>query len=322
VSYYLGVDVGGTKTQAAIVAETGKLLGIGFSGCGNHEIVGYDGFCHALEESCNQALSQANLIQDQISKMALGISGLDWLSQVNDHVEAIRRCGWKIPFRMENDSLIGLLAGSNNGWGVGIIAGTGSNCIGIKPDLLRIGRVTGAGPLMGEDAGGGDLVRYAIQAIAKSWCKRTEPTLLSNLFMEKYNFGDFGELIEAWSTQRLLPDPKDAPLVFQAAEAGDQQAINIINHATDTLADMVKGVVNQLNFEDIGFELVLIGSLFKQERWMVNPLKRKVLCFAKKAKLIYLKHPPVIGAVLLAMPPENELARLRFRADFPISGYS
>ena len=41
--YFLGADLGATKTHTLIVDENGNMLGFGESGPGNHETVGYDG---------------------------------------------------------------------------------------------------------------------------------------------------------------------------------------------------------------------------------------------------------------------------------------
>ena len=49
--YFLGFDVGGTKTAALVADDTGQALGYGRSGCGNWETVGYHGFGLALQES-------------------------------------------------------------------------------------------------------------------------------------------------------------------------------------------------------------------------------------------------------------------------------
>ena len=44
VQYFLGADLGGTKTRVMISDSNGSLLGFGESGPGNHESVGYEGF--------------------------------------------------------------------------------------------------------------------------------------------------------------------------------------------------------------------------------------------------------------------------------------
>ncbi|MEI6291232.1 MAG: BadF/BadG/BcrA/BcrD ATPase family protein, partial [Chloroflexota bacterium] len=54
--FFLGVDVGGTKTHALICDETGNAAGFGKSGPGNWESVGLDGLYKTLEQAINQAL--------------------------------------------------------------------------------------------------------------------------------------------------------------------------------------------------------------------------------------------------------------------------
>ena len=39
MNYFLGIDIGGTKSHAMIVDQTGEILGFYESGAGNHEVV-------------------------------------------------------------------------------------------------------------------------------------------------------------------------------------------------------------------------------------------------------------------------------------------
>ncbi len=55
-SFFLGVDIGGTKSHALISDETGHALGFGAYGPGNHEEVGYDGLRQALQSVTDAAL--------------------------------------------------------------------------------------------------------------------------------------------------------------------------------------------------------------------------------------------------------------------------
>ena len=41
--YFLGVDIGGTKSHALIADAAGRAVGFGEAGAGNWEDVGYDG---------------------------------------------------------------------------------------------------------------------------------------------------------------------------------------------------------------------------------------------------------------------------------------
>jgi N-acetylglucosamine kinase-like BadF-type ATPase len=51
MKYFLGIDVGSSKTHAIIADETGACIGFGKAWGGNHQGVGYDGFFNVIEES-------------------------------------------------------------------------------------------------------------------------------------------------------------------------------------------------------------------------------------------------------------------------------
>ncbi len=48
--YFLGIDVGSSKTHAVIADETGRCTGFGRSDGGNHQVVGYSGLARALQK--------------------------------------------------------------------------------------------------------------------------------------------------------------------------------------------------------------------------------------------------------------------------------
>ena len=56
MGYYLGIDVGGSKTAALIASESGKALGISVAGPGNYELVGWQGFKDAVNDAVQQSL--------------------------------------------------------------------------------------------------------------------------------------------------------------------------------------------------------------------------------------------------------------------------
>jgi N-acetylglucosamine kinase-like BadF-type ATPase len=58
---YLGLDVGGTKTQALIADQAGHIRGMGRRGPGNWEVVGLEGTYHTLAQALNEALTNAGL---------------------------------------------------------------------------------------------------------------------------------------------------------------------------------------------------------------------------------------------------------------------
>ena len=68
-----------------------------------------------------------------------------------------------------------------------------------------------------------------------------------------------------------------------------------------SVVDLAVGVIRQLNFENLQFDVVLIGSLFNGGALLIDAVRRTVCAVARGAHLKRLSAPPVIGAVLLGM---------------------
>ncbi len=298
--YFLGVDVGGTKTHALIADETGRAVGFGQAGAGNWQSVGFDGLEEVVGNVLEQALRRANLGLNQIRAAGFGIAGYDWPSQLEAHLHAVESLGLSCPLELTNDAIIGLLAGASQGWGVVVVAGTGNNCRG-RDRRGREGRITGEGELFGEYGGGGEIVRKAIQAIAHEWTKRGPETLLSLLFQQKSGAASLGAFIEGIDLGLYDYEASWAPMVFQAAALGDPTAREVLAWSGRELGESACAVIRQLQIQNERFEMVMAGSIFEGGALYVEPFKAAVRQFAAGAKFVRLAVPPVAGGVVLAM---------------------
>jgi N-acetylglucosamine kinase-like BadF-type ATPase len=299
-NYFLGADVGGTKTRVVIADQTGRIVGFGQSGPGNHEVVGYDGLSRALSSALKQALP-VDIELDQIAGAGFGVGGLDFPSETQATLDAISALGLSGPVAAVNDTMIGLLAGSPNGWGVAVVSGTGCNCWGSDPSRRHIGRVSGHGLRMGEGAGASELVEEAVRILAYEWTKRGPATRLTPAFIKFTGARDLDDLVEGLLLDRYEINADAAPLIFEVAEAGDEEARKLIEWAGRELGELAKAVIRQLDFQELAFDVVLSGSMFDGGPRLIDPLKRTVLETAPLARFIRLQSPPVIGAVLLGM---------------------
>lgn len=298
--YLLGIDVGGTKTHALIATEEGQAVGFGESGPGNHEMVGYEGLRKALIEATQNALDHTGLKVDQISAGGFGIAGYDWPSEKQDTLNAIAKIGIRGPVEAVNDTIVGLLAGARDGWGVVVDAGTGDNCWG-RDRQGNEAHMTGCGPAFAEYGGSSSLIYRAIQCISLEWGHRGPKTRLSSEFMKIAEVNTLSDLLESLSQGRVWFDAELAPLIFKIAEEGDAVARDTITWAGEELASMVNGIVRQLSFEELECDVVMIGSMFKGGELLIAPFKETVLKVTPKAQFIQLTVPPVVGGVLLAM---------------------
>ena len=299
--YFLGIDIGGTKSHALIADEYGHMLGFGRSGSGKREGDDYSPVGRISKLIMNEALADAGITKDQIAGAGFGISDYDWPSQRQPHLDSLTVLGLTAPVEIVNDSLLGLIAGTSAGWGISVIAGTGCNCIGRDRTRKHIGRVTGFGYHMGEAAGAIELVQAAKQKVAAAWCKTGPPTQLTDTFVDLMGARDVVDLLEGLTLNRYDIPHSAAPLIFQAAEAGDEVARELVRWAGRELGKLAVGVCRQLNFEGIAFETILSGSLFKGHPLLIEELQNTLRPIAPYAQFVTLEPPPVIGAVLLGM---------------------
>ncbi len=298
--YCLGVDVGSSNTRALIADEYGRVCGFGEAGAGNHESVGYDGLAIALQDATGQALSNANLSIDRIASAGFGVSGFDWPSEREPTLHAIQQLGLRAPIELVNDALIGLVAGTDEGWGIAVVAGTGCNCWGRDRDH-HVGRMTGMGWTTGEGAGATELIQEAIRRVARAWSQRAPATRLTKAFVELVGAANADELLEGLSLEKYSIDASAAPIVFEVAEAGDAVAGDLIEWAGRELGSLVVGVVRQLGFEATPFDVVMVGNMFDGGHSLTDPLQSTILSVAPHARFVRLTVPPVVGGVLLAM---------------------
>jgi N-acetylglucosamine kinase-like BadF-type ATPase len=299
--YYLGADLGATKTHTLIVEETGRALGFGESGPGNHESVGYDGMFQSMKNGMEQALRAAGLKKEEITGAGFGVAGYDWPSEASITAETIRRLGLNAPFTFVNDAVPGLVAGAEEGWGVVVVSGTGSNCRGWDREHKREGRVTGHGVLMGEGAGGTELLHRGMQLIGYAWSKRGPMTALADAIVKYIGAKDLEDLMRGYTTYEFEIGAEAALIVFRVAEEGDPVAQELINWAGCELGEMANAVIRQLEFENLAFDVVMTGSMFEGGARLIKPMRETIHKLAPKARLVRLTAPPVLGAAMLGM---------------------
>ena len=91
--YFLGADLGATKTHTLIVDETGRALGFGESGPANHETSATMACSQSMHNGLEQALRGAGLTKADIAGAGFGVAGFDWPSEYDETASTIERLG-------------------------------------------------------------------------------------------------------------------------------------------------------------------------------------------------------------------------------------
>lgn len=112
---------------------------------------------------------------------------------------------------------------------------------------------------------------------------------------------DVADLLEGLALDRYRLSHLAAPVVFEEAMKGDPVVHEIVSWAGSEPGGLVVGVIRQLGFEGIPFELILAGSLYDGSPALAEALMATEHAAALQAFLIRLAEPPVIGGVLPGM---------------------
>ena len=300
MKYYLGIDVGSSKTHALIADETGHCIGFGKAWGGNHQGVGYDGLANVLKQSFKQACQMASVTTNQVVGAGFGVAGYDFPSDREPHLEAITSLGLSCPVDVVNDGVNGLLAGTTHGIGVNVTAGSGVNCCGRGPNG-EIGRIVGNGSSFGEFGGGIEIVWKGLHMVNYAWIKRIPPTALTAIYLDATGAKDELVLMEGLSNEKYHLFPYVAVNIFEAAAAGDAAAREVVCWAGEELGWLAVSVACQIGMEQDEVEIVQSGSVFDGGEMLTKPMRRIIFKHLPNARISRLDGPPVVGPVLLGM---------------------
>jgi N-acetylglucosamine kinase-like BadF-type ATPase len=300
VALVAGVDVGGSKTLAAVAAESGHIVGVGSSGGGNRQLVGADGFRTALDAALDQALTLAGAARADLVALHVGAAGLDF-AEDGDELRAALGSDYANAV-VENDALLGLYAGTSSGWGGVVVAGSGTNAAAVAPDGTTL-FVGGLGWHCG-DSGGAAMLGVEAQRLAiRSWEEREPPTLLTRLLVEHMDVAGMDEVFRRVATFAGPDALEVAQLVAQAAREGDALAAGLLESHGRDMGLAVGTALRRLGIADIAPEVVGLGGMFPMcEGTQLFPsFSEEVRRHAPDADVHVLGTEPVVGAVVAAL---------------------
>ena len=300
MKYFLGVDVGSSKTHALIVDERGQCVGFGRSGGGNHQGVGYEGLTNVLRESFSRACEMSGVNAASISGAGFGVAGCDFPLDREPHLQAIASLGLLCPVEVVNDGMNGLLAGATCGIGVNVTAGSSNNCRG-RGRNGKEGRIVGNGIAFGEFGGAYEIAARGLQMVNYAWIKRIPPTALTQIYIKATGAKDEMDLMEGLSNGSYRLTASLAIRVMEAAREEDSAACDVVEWAGKELGWLAVSVARQIDMQDEEIEIIQSGSVFEAGELIMKPMRELVLKHCPKARLIRLDGPPVVGAVILGM---------------------
>jgi N-acetylglucosamine kinase-like BadF-type ATPase len=299
--YFLGIDGGGTKTQAIVTDADFTVLGKGDSGAANPIRVGFDEAVKNIENAVAIALKGAGITVEEITAACFGIAGISHPIHYHNMKDKLDRKLGIENLELVTDARIALTGALGGKPGVIVIAGTGSIAFGIN-EAGEEARAGGWGPTYSDEGSGYDIARHALKAIAASSDGRSQQTLLTEMIYRELGINNVGDLPSVIYTDEAKPAriAELAEVVAEAANQGDQIAQDILERAGIELGKMAIAVIERLGIERQAFRVACVGSVFKSGKFLEDPFRRTVLAFASGAEIGDPLHSPEMGAIQLA----------------------
>jgi len=149
------------------------------------------------------------------------------------------------------------------------------------------------------------VISIAMAAAVMAFDGRLGATLLQQSVLERLGVSHVDEILHRIYVQPFTRAEVAslAPLVIDAAQAGDKQAQTLILQAVKDLADCVKAVADRLQMASP--EICTVGGLLNAGAVFTEPLWAAVHRRLPNARVTLPEMPPVMGAALLALSQSN-----------------
>jgi len=308
----LAVDGGNSKTDLALVGGDGRVLALARGPLSSPHHIGLDGSVGVLERLLERALHAARLwpVELPVAVGELLMAGVDFPSEEKALDEALAGRGWARRTIVGNDTFAVLRVGTDRGWGIAIVCGTGINCVGVAPDG-RTARFPALGAITGDWGGGYDLGLGALSAAARSEDGRGPSTSLEHSVPAFFDLETPQSVAEAIHTGKLaLPRVSElAPLVLAEAR-GDAVAAGLVARLAEEIVALARASLERLSLNGEAVDVVLGGGVVQAGNGrLLDAIAAGLHEVAPAANVHATDSPPIVGAALLGLdelgaPPE------------------
>lgn len=315
----LAVDGGNSKTEVALLDRQGAVLGFARGEGSNHSASDHASVMQLIDSLVAQAagLPRAASTAAVADIAVLCLAGADFTADERRLAATAAPYGWADRVVVRNDTFAMLRAGTDSEVGVALVCGAGVNCVGVGPGG-RTARFPALGDISGDWGGGQDIGMAALAAAVRAQDGRGPRTALADLVPRHFGFGRPSSLVVAIYTGRVdrnrvieLP-----PLVFAAADDGDEVAIDIVDRQADELVVMAAATLRRLRLTRTAVDVVLGGGILASGHpRLLERVSAGILTVAPQARLLELHSAPVTGAAVIGFAELDVLPALDVRVE-------
>jgi N-acetylglucosamine kinase-like BadF-type ATPase len=320
----LAVDGGNSKTDVALVSRDGRLLAALRGPTTSHQQVGLTEGADRMAALVGEVRRLGGVTDgaEPAEVAVYALAGADTPADDRRLTLAFDARGLARETIVLNDAFAPIRAGSEAGWGVALICGSGVNAAGIAPDGRRA-RLAALGPISGDWGGGGDIGLAALAAAVRARDGRGPRTRLEAVVPAQFGLNRPIDLTRAIEAERI-PQARLrelSPAVFATAEAGDAVARSIVDRLADELVVRAEAILRRLSLTRRAPTIVLAGGVFAaRDPGFDARIRDGIRGVASGADVRRAETLPVLGAALLGLdrldgrgPGDRRLAERRLR---------
>jgi N-acetylglucosamine kinase-like BadF-type ATPase len=302
---FLGVDGdgGGTKTSYAVIDADALLLARHVGPSVSHLAHGFECATERLAAGIRAILHQASLTPAHLTYAFVGLPSYGEDSATTAQMDLMpARLLDSARYRCGNDMLCSWAGSLACADGISVIAGTGSIAYGEYAG--RMARAGGWGEVIGDEGSAYWIAREGMNLFSRMSDGRVARGPLYELVRTRVGIAVdldlcahvYGEGGSARSTFAAF-----APLVHEAAQAGDSQAVEIFRRGADELVECVRAVRRSLQVPDqVVLPVSNTGGVFQHGGLMLQAFRTSLAQAHPAFAYFEPRYQPDIGAALYA----------------------
>ena len=284
----LGVEGGGTKTAWVLVEREANALQVIEQGK-----LPPSNFRLASPERLRTIFRQ--LPQD-IARAGIFLAGCG-TNEDRHALKSIAAEVWpnaKIVTGSDRES--GMAAALGHGEGIVVNAGSGSSVTGRRGE--RTEKAGGWGHILGDAGGAYFLSVQALRLILREYDLHRGEVQFTTKILRALSLNNLDELVRWAQVADKMDIATLAPVVFEAAVAGDERILEILEQGARALAEYTEAVAARLHL--LAPKVMLLGGLFHRDSIYAHAFRRRLKKNLPDARVAAVEQAPELGAAWLA----------------------
>lgn len=301
---FVAIDGGNSKTDVVIGSSSGAVLGTARGPGSSPHHLGLPATMRLLDSLIVAARNQAGLPPSTaLHRAEVYLAGADLPAEVDLLQKAAAETGWAHEYRVDNDTFALLRAGTDAPDAVAVVCGAGINCVG-RTAQGRSARFPSLGQMSGDWGGGHHLAQLALYHAARGEDGRGPATALSARIAAAFSRATVEE-VSAGLHLGEIPMSRVyelTPLLFVAAEEGDEVARRVVSRQVDEIASLVRVAAGRLGLLDAPYAVVFGGGVLAARHPLLNDAAAsRIRAHSPHAAISIVADRPITGAALLAL---------------------